>query len=93
MKLTMNEVACTFFALNQDKEGKTRRFQFTELAKVSEIAKKLEVCVKDGKVANKDHELDFSTDEKAFIKEKTEELDWSLGDASTILTLTKKLNA
>jgi len=87
----MNELGCVFFALNQNKEGKPRKFQFTELAKVTEIAKKLDTCVKDGKIEDKDHKLELTADEKVFIKEKLEEMDWQMGDSVHVLSLVAKL--
>ena len=91
MKLSMNELACTFLALNQDKDGAPRKFQFTDLAKVTEIAKKLDEFVVEGRIEDKDHELSLTADEKVFIKEKIEEMNWQMGDALHVTSLVDKL--
>lgn len=91
MVFSMQEVACVFFALNQDKEGKPRRFQFVDLIKVNGIADKLKSCLKGDQLENKDYKLDFTAEETVFLLEKIKEIDWQMGDSKAVLSLTEKL--
>lgn len=91
MKLTQQEVTLVFFSLNQSKDGSPRKFHFAELAKVNALAAKLDLCVKDGRIEDKEPELDLTTEEKAFILERVKELDWQTGDAKYVLSLVEKL--
>lgn len=92
MLLTQSELGSLFFSLNMGKNNEPRKFAFSELAKVNGIAKKLDAFVEDGKLTKQEYEVDFSTEEKAFLIEKVKEHDWSVGDAKHALSLVEKLS-
>ena len=89
--MTMFEVNLLFLALNQNENGEPRRFQFVELAKVNSIATKLGACVIENKIEDKEHELNFTSEEKVFLKEKIEGMKWQTGDSKHVISLVEKL--
>lgn len=92
MKFSMKEVASLFFALNQTKDGKPRQYQFIDLAKIQAIAEQMDSCIEDEKIPDKDHEMEFSAEQRTFLLEKVREQDWQMGDAKTVIELEKKLS-
>jgi len=92
MTFSVQELGLILYVVNQTKEGQARKFAVVELAAVLEIVKKIRTHADaEGKIAAGEYEVDFSTDEKARILKLVDEMEWTPGDAETVLSLQEKL--
>lgn len=91
MKYSVNELGTILFLVNQDKEGKPRRYSVTELAGALDIVKKIKVHVVDDKILPGDYEVDLTTDEKSKLLKDIDAMEWAAGDAEIVFSLKEKL--
>lgn len=91
--LKIEEISCLIHSVNLNKEGRTRTFPAITLPLVAGLMKKVRALGDaDGKILAKECELDLSTDEKKFVKDLVNELEWPAGDGEFVLGLIEKLS-
>jgi len=91
-KFHQQEVNIIITALQQRKGGVPRRFEYSKLAAIADIRKKLRPAEdKDGSKPDRTHLIDFTVAEKRVILNIVQELDWMLGDAPHVIEIAKKL--
>jgi len=92
MKITTQEIGVIIAALNTKSDGSARTFQAIQLPDVASMMTKLKVLFdKDGKLADGEHEIKLSTDEKKLAMDCIDDREWVSGDAEFVLSVKEKL--